>query len=95
MGCFDSVFVTCPHCSSEEEIQSKDGKCAMRKFRSGSVPLAIAGGIHGLILTCDSCGGRYRLYVDGPTRVRVLAEGIPAEPEEWEPEEWDDGASAD
>jgi len=89
MSCFDSVFVTCPHCSSEEEVQSKGGKCEMRRFQSHKVPLAIAGDIHGCTLTCRSCGKEYRLSVDGPTRVRVIAEEV------LDDEEWDDGLSAD
>ena len=32
MGCFDSVYVTCPYCRQEVEIQSKADACGMRVY---------------------------------------------------------------
>jgi predicted RNA-binding Zn-ribbon protein involved in translation (DUF1610 family) len=56
MGMFDSLFVRCPACGSEIEMQSKAGDRLLHRFTPADVPPEIAGDVHGAEERCDACG---------------------------------------
>lgn len=33
MGCFDTVWLTCPHCNASVEEQTKAGPCSLADYR--------------------------------------------------------------
>jgi hypothetical protein len=73
MGCFDSVNIHCPKCDELIEVQSKAGKCLLDMYSSGEVPLVIAADIEGREYTCQSCGCQFKLVLNVPKTVQILA----------------------
>jgi len=55
MGIFDSVYVTCPDCGKEHEIQSKAGDPYLNRFTLDTAPAVVLADINGAAVSCD-CG---------------------------------------
>ncbi len=77
MGMFDRVFISCPSCGVQNEVQSKAGKCALDTYWQESVPLNIAIDIEGTVVTCDNCQTRYMVGKPCPTPETVEMCGYP------------------
>lgn len=73
MGCFDSVWFTCPHCGELIEAQSKAAECDMSRYYPGDVPAKIAHDLHGDIEICQSCGASVRLVALAHSTVAMTA----------------------
>ncbi len=56
MGCFDSLYVDCPHCTAGIEFQSKSGGCMMDRYTKDTLPVNVAIGMQGDIEKCEKCG---------------------------------------
>lgn len=54
MGMFDSVYLKCPECGSQVELQSKAGECLLINYSRDNVPLNIAEDLDGRIVTCTN-----------------------------------------
>ena len=57
MGMFDTVWLKCPVCQLEIELQSKAGDCCLLDYTEDEVPAAIAADLLGEPVTC-ACGTR-------------------------------------
>jgi len=44
---FDSVFVKCPHCGTENELQTKSGECILGQYSLLSAPPEVILGVEG------------------------------------------------
>lgn len=78
MGMYDSVCGKCPACGTEVDFQSKAGKCLLREYNIGSVPVDIASDIDGDEITCHFCGETLRATTkpaveDGCITMRIEA----------------------
>jgi len=71
MGMFDSLYIKCPKCSKELEIQSKSGACAMFSYRKSNLPPEVAVGINGDIIECEFCRTNFEVKCKIPKRVQV------------------------
>lgn len=65
MGCFDSVYVTCPYCEGEVEIQSKADACGMRTYyeKDVNIPESIVKDIAGEN-ECYFCEKKFLINLD-------------------------------
>lgn len=61
MGLYDSIYLKCPHCGEQEEVQSKAGKCDMEIFDKNSVPVIIAAALQDDDWTCYHCKETFRI----------------------------------
>lgn len=66
MGMFDSVWVECPSCETENEIQTKAGKCVLAEYRVKDAPPWILAAISHKDVKCSACGKVYSLKVERP-----------------------------
>ena len=79
MGMFDSVYVQCPHCEEEVEIQTKHGECILGQYYLYNAPADVLIGVEGRH-HCDECGMPFSVKTQIVTRAWV-------EPEHWLDEE--------
>jgi hypothetical protein len=59
MGLFDSIYLKCPGCGVELEVQTKAGECMMARYYESSVPIHLALHIKDEEV---ECGGWYVRY---------------------------------
>src|SRR4051812_14981503 len=59
MGCFDSVYFTCPNCGAQIEAQSKGGECQLDTYPPDAVPARVAMDL--TIWNRCKCGKAYRI----------------------------------
>ena len=58
MGLYDTVYIPCPECKYENEVQSKRDKCVLARYHFNDleeIPEGILDDIKDTILTCDNC----------------------------------------
>ena len=70
MGIFDSVYVPCPGCGKEHELQSKAGDPYLDRFTLDNAPDVVLADISGQQVTCE-CGFTFAITT------KVSAEVIP------------------
>ena len=70
MGMFDSVFVSCPRCGEDNEIQTKNGKCILGRYDLVNAPPEVLLGVKGNH-ECDSCGEWFNINVQCITKAWV------------------------
>lgn len=68
MGCFNSVYIGCPHCGGRHEHQSKAGSCLMRRHNIGRAALQDVADAAARPLTCEHCGKQFKVLA----KVRIL-----------------------
>ena len=67
MGMFDSVYVECPQCETENEFQTKSGDCLLNKYSLNDCPDDVFADVNRHSpCTCEECGTAYS--VDMETR---------------------------
>lgn len=61
---YDSVWVECPKCKTENEFQSKSGDCSLDHYTLENCPNDVLANInrHSPIV-CDSCKSFYRVDI--------------------------------
>ena len=74
MGMFDSVFVGCPRCGKETELQSKAGDCYMQRFSLTDAPEKVIRDIAQYEPTTCDCGLRFRVIVQPAVRGLLVIE---------------------
>lgn len=67
MGMFDTVWVTCPHCSERTDLQSKSGNCMLDSFELNDAPLSVMGDLvdGGGWRQCWRCKGEIKIVANG------------------------------
>lgn len=80
MSCFDTVVFKCTRCNVPMEVQSKSGKCELRKYSPNGVPLEVVSGL-GRGVVCKNCGENHRVVVSPhmPRRISMMVKSIPRE----------------
>lgn len=73
MGMFDSVYVQCPHCDEEIELQTKNGECTLGKYYLYNAPADVLLGIEGRN-RCEKCGMPFHVMLQIVTRAWIEAE---------------------
>lgn len=66
MGMFDSVYVNCPKCNYQTEIQSKNGDCTLDKYNINNIeeiPESILEDILNREHSCKKCNGNFVIEV--------------------------------
>lgn len=63
MGMFNSVYVPCPNCGTEHELQSKSGSCSLRSSSHHDAEIADLGCVANDPVTCEKCGAGFVLRV--------------------------------
>jgi DNA-directed RNA polymerase subunit RPC12/RpoP len=58
MGCFDEVYIRCPHCDDGFHWQSKAHDCLLSNYSLDNAPLAILGDLLDSEIWCEHCGKR-------------------------------------
>ena len=80
MGMFDSVFVVCPYCGVENELQTKNGECSLGRYSLVDAPPEVLLGVEGGH-TCegdsnnDGCGCEFTVIVQCITKSWVKRGG--------------------
>ena len=65
MGMFDSVWLKCPKCGTENEFQSKSGPCCLGSYTADNVPADVVLDINRHAPTaCTKCGTLYEAIVN-------------------------------
>ena len=60
MGVYDSVFVKCPDCRTENEFQSKSGECILGSYTEDDAPAAVLLDVNRHSpCKCSGCGNLY------------------------------------
>jgi hypothetical protein len=72
MSSFDSIIVSCVDCDKLNTIQSKAGKCEMKKYNQTHVPMAIAQDLLGTKFNCHSCNFENVIGGTHPTHVSLF-----------------------
>ena len=68
MGMFDSVWVKCPKCGTENEFQSKSGLCILEDYTLENCPEDVFVNINRYApITCGRCNIFY--YVDEKEKI--------------------------
>jgi len=65
MGCYDTIWIKCPRCGTQNGFQSKGGECMLRNYdESDDIPLDVLGDVnrHSPI-ECQHCGFYYSARV--------------------------------
>ena len=68
---FDSLYIKCPKCGKELEIQSKSGPCALFSYTKSNLPPEVAVGLNGDIIECEFCKTNFEVKCNIPKRVQV------------------------
>jgi transcription elongation factor Elf1 len=63
MGMFDRVYVNCPHCDAEIELQSKAGERQMNTYSADDVPMEIASSFVQSPEFCESCNKPFGIVI--------------------------------
>ena len=66
MGMFDSVYVNCPKCNYQTEIQSKNGDCTLDKYNINNIeeiPESILEDMANKVHTCDECNENFTIEI--------------------------------
>jgi hypothetical protein len=84
MGMFDTIHVKCPGCQTTVEVQSKAGKCRLKNYHTGAVPVSIAASLDGTTEDCPSCGVTLKFTAYMPPRVVVGVDLVTPEDEDWD-----------
>lgn len=64
MGMFDTVMVPCPGCGTENEFQSKGGRCILATYSLENAPDDVLSDVNRHApTTCSSCGRSYRVHL--------------------------------
>lgn len=62
MGMFDSLFIECPHCKYENELQTKNGPCELEQYRiQDKLPSYILETFDGSVDKCHSCQAWFKV----------------------------------
>ena len=70
MGCYDSVMVPCPKCSTVSEFQSKSGECLLREYTLENCPEDVLGDVNRHAPNrCEMCGTEYGVSITGIPKV--------------------------
>lgn len=85
MGMFDSVYVNCPECNTQNEIQSKAGDCDLKRYHFTSVPAVIAEDISGEVVKCYACNTRFSIEHPNPNcRVNMIVKTVKTNEDHWD-----------
>jgi hypothetical protein len=76
---FDTVYVVCPKCGEESDIQSKAGPCMLERYTVADAPASVLGDLDGETLDCN-CG----LAI----AVQTLVTFVPYDEDDDDDEEW-------
>jgi transcription elongation factor Elf1 len=79
MGCFDSVFLNCPRCGHEEEVQSKAGALSgvnFEKYPLSHAPLEIVADIRNERIVCRECHAILKIRVAWLTSVEIAGDAM-------------------
>lgn len=73
MGMFDSVYLKCPKCKTDLEIQTKSGHCLLNSYELDEVPVEIARSLNGSTEKCYKCGHETTLEAvdEIPTHIKM------------------------
>lgn len=71
MGLFDSLYIKCPTCKRQLEFQSKSGPCCCLSFKEKNLPVDVAVGMNGDIVSCEFCNINWKLDCEIPKIVKV------------------------
>ena len=64
MGMFDSVWVKCPKCGTENEFQSKSGECLLDNFSLEKCPIDVLANVNRHSPCHCLCGAFYEVDVE-------------------------------
>ena len=82
MGMFDTVWIKCPSCTEEIDVQSKTGDCFLDEYNLENAPLdVIVGTMHPT--TCPCCGTTFIVEFE-PHPVVIVRKMTKEEQETWE-----------
>jgi hypothetical protein len=70
---FDSVYVQCPHCGEEVELQTKSGQCILGRYYLYNAPADVLLGIEGRNY-CEKCDKPFHVMLQMITRAWIEAE---------------------
>lgn len=62
MGCFDSIWFSCPSCNRKLEFQSKAGSCSLNHYTVADAPIEVMADAIGYKEKCR-CGNT--VYIGG------------------------------
>ena len=63
MGCFDSVWVKCPNCGIENDVQSKSGECLQENYDLDNCPDDVLANVNRHSPCHCECGVMYEVDV--------------------------------
>ena len=70
MGMFDSLYIKCPKCGKEMELQSKSGACAMFSYTQKYLPIDVAMGLSDEVWRCEFCDTHWKFHLESPTKAK-------------------------
>lgn len=79
MGMFDSVYVSCPNCGVVVELQSKAGKCELKRYKMVEAPAQLLLDLADRNETCSHCGKSFYLRVQVITHAVTVSGTVPEE----------------
>ena len=79
MGMFDRVWVNCPSCDQQVELQSKAGPCRLADYTEYSCPLGVLEDISEYTQRCEKCKASFYLDVQTVRQVRIVEGAKPDE----------------
>jgi hypothetical protein len=71
MGIFDSVYVPCPSCGKEHELQSKAGDPYLNRYTLADAPRVVKADLNGARMTCE-CGTTFGIVSEVIARVSLI-----------------------
>lgn len=63
MGMYDSVWVQCPNCKTENEFQSKSGDCYLENYTLDNCPNDVLQNINRHAPIICECGTKYSVNI--------------------------------
>lgn len=77
MGCFDTVWVVCPHCDRHTGLQSKAGDCSLTSYEFEDAPLEILASLASRDgwKVCNHCNGGIEVRFDTKPTFSVVKAG--------------------